>query len=103
MTDTEAIQVAVQRILEVERPKSIYLFGSQARGDQSAGSDIDLLIEDDTELSMSERYSRYRRLLRGMKRPFDLLIFSSQEIAEKQRDKYSVVRKALEEGIKLYG
>ena len=103
MTNTDAIQVAVRRILESEQPKSIYLFGSQARGDQSEESDIDLLIEDDTDLSMSERYSRYRRLLRGMRRPFDLLIYTSEELEERRKDKYSVAHTALKEGVKLHG
>ena len=103
MTDQEIIDIVVKRFSENEKPKAIYLFGSQARGNQSKDSDIDLLIETDTSDSLSERYTRYRRLLRGLKKPFDLLIYNSKEIEEKKKDKYSVVSKAMAEGIKIYG
>ncbi len=38
----------VQRILAVFSPKRIILFGSQARGDADAGSDIDLMVIEPT-------------------------------------------------------
>jgi predicted nucleotidyltransferase len=41
---SDALDRAVARIVEVMRPEAIYLFGSRARGDAHGDSDYDLLV-----------------------------------------------------------
>jgi uncharacterized protein len=41
---TEALDKAVARIVDVMRPEAIYLFGSRARGDARIDSDYDFLV-----------------------------------------------------------
>ncbi len=42
---TEAIEFAVQRlVIAAHAPLKVILFGSYARGDADAGSDVDLLV-----------------------------------------------------------
>lgn len=44
ITTDEAIAVMVERIADRFKPEKIILFGSQARGDTGAESDVDLLV-----------------------------------------------------------
>ena len=41
---TSTLKRTVDRVVQAMRPEAIYLFGSRARGDESADSDYDLLV-----------------------------------------------------------
>jgi hypothetical protein len=42
-----ALTLAIERIVDGVHPKLIILFGSQARGEATADSDVDLLVVED--------------------------------------------------------
>ena len=44
VTRQEAIEEVTRRLVECYRPLRIYLFGSEARGDAGADSDLDFLV-----------------------------------------------------------
>ena len=60
------------RILLGISPKSLYVFGSYARNQETKDSDIDLLVEMDTDLPLWKRMGPVRRLLRDIRHPFDI-------------------------------
>ncbi|MBI4637937.1 MAG: nucleotidyltransferase domain-containing protein [Candidatus Rokubacteria bacterium] len=80
------------------RPELVVVFGSRARGDALAESDLDLLV-------VAERFEgvpfveRASRLLADLDLPFgaDLLCYTPAEFARKRRER-GIVSLALEEG-----
>ena len=76
------------------------LFGSYARGDADAHSDVDLLIVCETDVSFFER----RSLFPGIFRAFpgcDLLVYTPAEIDER-REAPGVIGEALRTGVAVY-
>jgi len=91
-----------RRLIATLNPDAIYVFGSFARDMETTNSDIDVLVEKETALSFQKRTSEARKLLKGLPFPFDVLVYTPQEIREKLHDKYSVVYQAVSEGVKIY-
>ena len=93
-----------KRLVEKFQPEQIFLFGSAVskKTFNSEKSDIDLLIIKKTDLPYRKRYAQARSSIRGFGMPFDLLIYTPDEINELKLDNYSVVNQAINNGIKLY-
>lgn len=83
------------------RPQLVLAFGSRARGEGLAESDLDLLIVSESfrGVSFLERASM---LLADLDLPFatDLLCYTPEEFARKRRE-HGIVSLALEEGLPL--
>ena len=79
----QVIEGMVQAIVEEVGPRRIYLFGSRARGNQTADSDIDLLIVEDQgfgpQRSRWSELQRIRKALRPFRVPKDILVYSQDE------------------------
>jgi predicted nucleotidyltransferase len=76
----------------------LILFGSHARGEASAGSDLDFLV---IEPEVSDRHAemvRLRSALHGMRRPIDVLVYSEAQVDEWGEARGSVLHAALSEG-----
>ena len=85
----------------------VRLFGSHARGDARASSDVDLLITvSDEWLASHDRWivlDRLRWRLSQPERPVDLLLFSQTQVAQRRQLRSSVVHQAYAEGLRLDG
>ena len=57
----ENIDDVVRLIVDAAHPASVILFGSQARGDADAGSDIDLMVIEPTVESPTHEAARLYR------------------------------------------
>ena len=77
-TDQAFLEEVVRRILTVTTPNRIILFGSSARGGTTPDSDIDLLVVQDDPGDRQQEYVRIRRALRGLGRPFDIILISTE-------------------------
>ncbi len=66
----------VARVLRVAKPVRIVLFGSAAAGTVTRDSDIDLLIVEEDPADPGHESLRIRRALRGLGRPFDVIVMS---------------------------
>jgi len=66
---------------------TIYLFGSWAKGIAKEGSDFDILITIDKEMSGRDAFRIYSKALwslRGLKNSFDIIIKSKKDFDEEK-------------------
>lgn len=94
---------ALERIISALQPERIYLFGSQARGDARADSDIDLLVvvpyTDEFPHRLDQAAYRAMGLLML---PIDVLVMTAEEFELRSRARSSLPATALREGKLLY-
>lgn len=69
-----------QRIVAAVDPQRIILFGSQARGDAAPGSDLDLLVIQDSPHSDREIRRRIEQRLLDRRFGMDLIVRTPQEV-----------------------
>jgi predicted nucleotidyltransferase len=92
----------VSRILEAGSPHKIVLFGSRARGEARADSDLDLLIVEESALPRYKRSARYLRALTGLFPAKDVVVWTPEEIAAWAEVPHAFSTMALREGKVLY-
>jgi uncharacterized protein len=78
--DGELIEEVVRTIVNALRPKRVVLFGSHARGDAGPDSDLDLMIEMETELPFLERSLAVDRLFRHRLWALDAVVYTPAEV-----------------------
>jgi predicted nucleotidyltransferase len=83
-------------------PLRVILFGSHARGDAGADSDIDLLVVLAEVPDKRRAAVEIRRALAAFPVPKDIIVTSPAEIASRGDLVGTVLRPALREGIVLY-
>ena len=102
MTREMVIQTMVDRIVQQFDPLRVVLFGSHARGDATAESDVDLLVVL-REMSDKRRAAiEIRRALGDLPVAKDIVVTTPDEIARRGDLVGSVLRPALREGRTLY-
>jgi predicted nucleotidyltransferase len=106
-TTTKAfLKDITDKIVDAVLPRKIVLFGSYARGEENAESDLDLLIIQDTpfvpENSRLKEMGMLWRLLADIKIPKDILIYTPDEVARWKSSLNHIIPTALREGIVLY-
>ena len=74
------------------------VFGSVARGEADAGSDLDLLIVADTTRPFFERFKDFAGLYDLWPR-LDLLVYTPEELERMAAEDNPLIRQALEEGV----
>ena len=79
------------------------LFGSCAPGDASEHSDIDLLVIEDEVPDRAREMVRLRRLLRPLRVPADILVYTENEVAQWGNQPGSALYWALREGKVVHG
>jgi len=92
----------VTKICQAGSPEKIILFGSMARGDADADSDIDLLVVESSSLPRYKRAARYRKAVAGLFIAKDIVVWSPEEIEEWKSVPNAFVTTILREGKVLY-
>ena len=98
----DLLQEVVRRMLAVGAPDKIVLFGSRARGDARADSDLDLLIIEASDLPRYKRSSRYLRALVGLFPAKDVVVWTPEEVEAWAEVPQAFITTALREGKTLY-
>lgn len=105
MTRTQPITTlaeVVDRIAGRFHPDRIILFGSAARGDASAHSDLDLLVVMPVEGSCRAKANEIDLALADRLVPVDLIVVTPEQF-ERQKDLIgNVIRQAAREGTVVY-
>ncbi len=100
--DDALIAEIARKIVEAFHPKRVILFGSRARGDYHADSDIDLFIEMESNEKPWERRVKIGSLFLNRWWPMDILVYTTREIEERRNSLASIIPDILQEGKILY-
>ena len=103
MLTTEKLEAAVRILAEAACPARIVLFGSYARGDAREDSDLDLLVIEPEVSDGAREMVRLRRLLRPLRIPVDILVYSTEEVVRWGQQPGSALYWALREGKEVHG
>lgn len=101
--ESNLLQKIIIRIIEHFTPEKIILFGSHGYGKPTMDSDIDLLIiKEDIESKRNEAV-KIRRVLRGFKMPFDIIVTTTREFEFYSKEWInSVFAEARKNGVVIY-
>jgi predicted nucleotidyltransferase len=101
MLELDDIKRAVTEVAQSLGAHQVILFGSYARGTATKGSDVDLIVVEDTKDRFLARLGKYLdplwdRLRTGV----EVLVYTPEEFGRMQEGAF--LRRALREGIVLY-
>ena len=102
MTVTEAVDLAVQRLVAEARPVKVILFGSHAAGKATEESDLDLLVVERDVPSKLKEMVRLREAVGSIGLSVDILVCSEQELEDWGHLPGTVLYWAVKEGKVLY-
>lgn len=91
-----------RRIVRVCRPTRIVLFGSQARGEANAGSDIDLLVVLPADTRRRVSAADVRAAIGRVPIGVDVIVVTEADLERAMESTASVLRPALREGATIY-
>lgn len=100
--DDKLLKYISDTIVEHFHPRRIILFGSRARGDARPDSDIDLLVEMESEKGFYQRGAEVEMLFANRLWSMDLIVLTPDELQREQNFLGGVVRAAVREGRVLY-
>lgn len=100
--DSGVLDEVVRRIVEVAHPERIILFGSAARGDAGAESDLDLLVVKSGNYRKREMAVRVRRAIGSTGRPIDVIMARPEDIKRYGSTPGLVYAPALQDGWVVY-
>jgi predicted nucleotidyltransferase len=102
----EVLGEMTEAVVREVDPERIILFGSHARDEQRADSDIDLLIVEKEAFgpirNRRREIARVRRVLSRFRFPKDILVYSVAEVEKWQDTANHIVARSLREGQVLY-
>lgn len=96
--DVEIEQAAHRLAAAAGSPVRIILFGSHARGDANAGSDLDFLVIEPDVADRHAEMVRLRGALHDLRRPIDVLVYSEAHVQEWGDAPGTALHAALAEG-----
>lgn len=100
---SEMIQEMVRRIVDQHHPERIILFGSHARGEGAADSDVDLLVVfQRLETSRHETTAEIYKTLRSIRIPFDVIVTSLDRFERYKDVPNTIYWPAVREGKTVY-
>jgi len=102
MISQEIINEIRDKIIEMEKPQKIILFGSYAKGTANEKSDLDLLIIEETDLIPPKRAFKLRWELAGYPFDTDLIVKTPKEFNKWQDISISFNATIKREGKVLY-
>ena len=101
--EREALVAQVREILvRVLDPEKIILFGSVAEGRPTRGTDLDLLVVQETGAPFVKRGVEARLALMDLAVPIDLLVYTPAEFEQRARQPGSFTHSVAARGRVLY-
>ena len=104
--DDALLQQMTATIVEAADPEQVILFGSRARGEAWADSDVDLVVVEAEPFGPDrDRGAEETRIWRALAKfhvPKDILVYSLDEVDRWRGSRNHVLARALREGRVLY-
>ena len=104
---THLLREMTDALVQAVQPRQVLVFGSRARGEAGADSDVDLLVVEDEpfgrQRSRRAELRRIRRALASFRVPKDILVYSHAEVQHWRHSRNHIIGKAYREGSVLYG
>ena len=98
----DQLEEVTKRIVQEFNPQRIIVFGSQAYGQPTHDSDVDLLIVMESDERPATRAMRVSKLLRPRPFPMDILVRTPQEIQQRLEMGDYFIQEIMERGKVLY-
>lgn len=99
--DEDMLRRVTDAVVEAVSPLKVILFGSAARREMTAGSDIDLLVvKDNCHRRRTAR--KIHAAVPGNARGVDVVVASTKDVERNRHQKYTVIEPAMREGRVLY-
>jgi predicted nucleotidyltransferase len=98
VTDERLIAEAGRRLAAATVGARVILFGSYARGDATASSDLDLLVIEPEVAAPRAESARLRRELRDLEVALDVIVVSKKQAKELGGAPGTMVNEALQTG-----
>jgi predicted nucleotidyltransferase len=103
MLHPQAILDAARRAADAaSRPSEVLLFGSYARGDAVAGSDLDLMVIEDQVVGKTAEYMRIHRAVGSMGVGVDIVVISREDFERRRQVPGTVPYWAAKEGRRVH-
>jgi predicted nucleotidyltransferase len=98
----DLVREIVRRIVETAQPEKVVLFGSRARGDARANSDIDLLVIKESDEPRYRRSAPLYVALADLPVEVEVMVYTPQEVEEWTLVPQAFVTTAVREGTTIY-
>ena len=97
------VEAVIKRLIEVGRPRKVFLFGSYVRGQLHRDSDVDVLVVAGDGVENTRKESvRLRSAVSDILMPMDILVVR-ENVFEKLKDKVGLIyREAVRHGRLVY-
>jgi len=102
MNDSKLLEQITHTIVERFRPRRIILFGSHARGDATAESDLDLFIEMETQARPPERAIEVSSIFGLRPWSLDVVVYTPEEVGRLRKVNGTLLSLIEAEGKVLY-
>jgi predicted nucleotidyltransferase len=100
--DYQVLEQLKCKIIELVHPLKIILFGSAARGEMHADSDLDIMVVMPEGTHRRHTAQHLYQHIEGIKIPYEIVVATEQDM-EKNKDNSSLIYKSvLKEGKPLY-
>ena len=100
--DSTLIDDVVRDTVQAVKPLRIIVFGSAARGQMNANSDLDLLIVMPEGTHRRNTARQVYRALAGLDLPKDIIVITEEDIRKYGDEPSLVIHPALREGREIY-
>jgi predicted nucleotidyltransferase len=98
----QTLDEIIHRIVEVAQPDRIILFGSAARDQMGANSDVDLLVIKSGHFHRGRLTEEIYMNLFGVGQAVDVVVVTPEDVVRYRDSLALVIRPALEEGRLVY-
>ena len=100
--ESKIIQNLIEKIVDAVNPIKIILFGSAARNDMNANSDIDILVVMPEGTHRRKTAQLLYRKIHGLGVPFDILVSTPGDLEKYKNNIGLIYRTILMEGKEIY-